>query len=56
MSAEIDLFPWVISLILRGGTAMSFASLYSLSLSGFRNSSDRISPGWTGLSLCIGFY
>jgi hypothetical protein len=42
--------PWTISLILRGGTAMSLASRYRLMPIGLKNSSRRTSPGCTGAS------
>jgi len=48
VSALTALVPWTISLILRGGTLISFESLYSVILRGLKNSSFRISPGWIG--------
>lgn len=44
---EIVRFPWTISLMRRPGTAISLARRYSVMPSGFRNSSERISPGVT---------
>lgn len=53
MSAEMARFSKTISLILLGGTFMSFATLYCVIPSGFRNSFCSISPGCTGFNLVI---
>jgi hypothetical protein len=48
VSAVTERLPWVISLVHRCGTLMSFASQYCDMSRGRKDSSSRFSSGWIG--------